>query len=274
MIQPEFIEFEIGTYCNRSCSWCPNTLNARGNQKGYVSDTLWQSFMYELSAYHYSGWLALHNYNEPLLDPNVYRRIQEAKAISPQTKISIFSNGDPLNKVVLSTLIGLGIDELRVTLYPKKSKTGVLVAGGVGRFFNRIGVNATAFASQKTQRGLEYRGVIRGLPLLIIVPIIEHYTNRAGSVMFDEGYSRSEPCLLPTYSAAIDYQGNLKVCCQIQDVMNDPDYKVGNISDNGFFALWNSEKFKAIQEKLSESKFDVLNKCASCNHSKVYQQAA
>jgi len=274
MRKPEFIEFEIGPYCNRNCRWHSNALNSSGSKKGYVSDELWHSFMHELKAHDYSGWLALHNYNEPLLGPNVYERIQDAKAISPQTKILIFSNGDPLNKNRVSTLVLLGIDELRVTLYPNKSKEGRLVNCDLNEFLNRIGVNSSELSYELTQCGMEYKGLISGMPLFIIIPIIANNTNRAGSIMFDGEYIRSESCHLPMHSAAIDYQGNLKVCSQIQDIMNDSDYKVGNISDNGFFALWNSEKFKNIQNKLNESNFYVLNKCAFCHHSKHYDPAA
>ena len=94
---PEFIECEIGSYCNRSCGWCPNSLNSRGHERNYISEDLWRSFLRDLQAHHYAGKLALHNYNEPLLDPYIFDRIKEARDISPLAKICIFTNGDPFS---------------------------------------------------------------------------------------------------------------------------------------------------------------------------------
>ncbi len=271
MKHPEFIEFEIGSYCNRTCNWCPNALNSRGHEKNHVSAKLWRSFLYDLYKHSYSGLLAIHNYNEPLLDPYVYERIGDVKNISPQTKMAIFTNGDPLNEVSLKKLTLLGIHELRVTLYPKADKIGELKDYGLDKLLKRIKMKLSDFISEDTSRGKEYRSFINDVNLLIIMPSIENYTNRGGSLVLENQFTRVEPCHLPDHSVAIDYLGNFKLCCQLQNVMGDSDYNIGNVGKDGFFTLWNSEKLERIRTQLRVSDFNTLKHCSSCDHSKDYE---
>jgi len=268
---PDFIEFEIGSYCNRKCDWCPNVLNSRGSEKNHVAPQLWQDFLHELNDHQYAGWLALHNYNEPLLDPNIYTRIQEVKSIAPRTKLSVFSNGDPLNKDTLDKLISLSVNEIRVTLYPKVKSNKDLITYDLKRLLARINLDKRDFKYKATHRGEEYRIQLNlAVSLFIIVPNISNYVNRGKVDAKDVKHVRVDPCHLPSHSVAIDYLGNYKLCCQVQDVLKDPDYKIGNIGEEGFFKLWHSQKMKDIQTTLKNSDFEFLDKCAACNHSKNY----
>jgi len=267
---PSFIEFEIGTYCNRTCSWCPNTLNSRGSEKNHVTPALWQGFLRDLAAAHYQGILAIHNYNEPLLDPNVFDRIKDARDIAPEAKLVVFTNGDPLNKVMLERLKALSIHELRITLYPKENREGALTPYVLDKLFKRINMSLSDFTLTKTERGLEYQGTQDNLDFLIIMPIIENYTNRASSVNQTKVVIRTEPCFLPEHSVAIDYLGNFKLCCQVQDVLDDDVYNIGNIGTDGFFSVWEGYKLNAIRAKLKNSDFRALKYCSECDHSKDY----
>lgn len=271
MSHPDFIEFEIGSYCNRKCDWCPNVLNSRGSEKNHVAPQLWKSLLTELHAHQYKGFLALHNYNEPLLDPNIYSRIKDVREIAPQTKISLFSNGDPLDKESLNKLIDLSVHQIRVTLYPKVSKSQDLIAYDFQRLLKRIDMSQADFNCTSTHRGEEYRTQINDdVSMLIIVPNIAHYVSRGNDSFTENEYIRVDPCHLPSHSVAIDYLGNYKLCCQVQDVLQDPNYKIGNIAEDGFFNLWYGEKMKDLRNTLKRSDFSLLDKCVSCNHSKEY----
>jgi len=270
---PDFIEFEIGTYCNRTCSWCPNALNSRGHEKNHVAPALWRNFLQDLATEHYQGILAIHNYNEPLLDPYVFDRIKDAREIAPEAKLVVFTNGDPLNTVVLDELKALSIHELRITLYPKENREGVLTPYALDKLFKRISMSEGDFTLTLTDRGLEYEGKQDNLNFFIIVPIVENYTNRAGSLNMSKMVVRTEPCYLPEHSVAIDYLGNFKLCCQVQDVLNDDVYNIGNIATEGFFSVWKGYKLNTIRAKLRDSDFSMLKYCSECDHSKDYSPA-
>jgi len=101
---PNFIEVETSTYCNRRCSWCPNSKYKRGQEKKFINFDLFTKIIADLKKINYQGQLALHNYNEPLLDPNLYKYLNIIKTQLPLVKIIIFTNGDYLYNGVLKKL--------------------------------------------------------------------------------------------------------------------------------------------------------------------------
>ena len=73
---------------------------------------------------------------------------------------------------------------------------------------------------------------------------------------------------MPTHSAAIDYLGNLKLCCQIYNVQakEHTDYFIGNLDKNNFWQLWNCEKMKTYRENAAKANFEGMTVCQGCSH--------
>ena len=269
--QPYFIEIEIGTYCNRECSWCPNGWDNRGKKKDFMSIKLWQKIISDLEKENYSGWLAFHNYNEPLADPTIFEKIKFINEKLPNSKTAIYTNGDYLNKEVSSKLIDLEIKEIRVTLYPKQIE--IFTQQTDDKIFNLI--SDLNFHIDKPnivdgKRGRETKFKINQTTFHIIIPNIKGYTDRAGKVEIEElklPSTRQQPCYIPSHSAAIDYKGNLKLCCQIYDVGTSEysDYNIGNISITNFWDLWNSDKMKNYRNNTAQRKFEIMKICQFCS---------
>ena len=276
--QPYFIEIEIGTYCNRVCSWCPNGWDNRGKKKDFMSQELWEKIISDLSRENYSGWLAFHNYNEPLTDPTIFEKIKFVNKQLPNSKTAIYTNGDYLNKETSTKLINLEIKEIRVTLYPMQKE--IFIQQTDDKILNLI--SDLNFSIDKRniidgKRGRETKFKINQTTLHIIIPNIKGYTDRAGKVEIEElkvSSIRQQPCYLPSHSAAIDYKCNLKLCCQVYDVATSEYsyYNIGNISSVNFWDLWNSDKMKNYRAYATQGKFETMKVCQLCSHSIAEEQ--
>lgn len=269
---PGFIEVEIGTFCNRQCAWCPNGWHERGLETNATSmrDETWRALLGDLGRASYRGWFAFHNYNEPMADPRLLTRMREARAAMPGARLELHTNGDFLTKTSLLALVDAGCALTRVTLYPSNEKAlAPPDEARLHRFLGRLGLESRE-REQKTSK-LEHRTRVSGMDLVIRLPRIEHYTDRAGSVHFEplqRSTPRTHPCWLPFHSAAIDVHGALKLCCHIYDTTEPAmrTYVVGNVGETPFTTLWRSRRMESLRRRLAKASFDRLPACATCAH--------
>ena len=271
--QPYFIEIEIGTYCNRVCSWCPNGWDNRGKKKDFMSQELWQKIISDLGKENYSGWLAFHNYNEPLADPTIFEKIKNVNEQLPNSKTAIYTNCDYLNKETSKKLIDLEVKKIRVTLYPKQKEIFTKQTDDkIFKLFSELNFSIDKPNIIEKKRGRKIKFQVNKTTFHIFIPNIKCFTDRAGKIEIEElklSSIRQQPCNLPSHSAAIDYKGNLKLCCQVYDVETSEysDYNIGSISNINFWDLWSSDKMKNYRKNALEGKFNTMKICQFCSHS-------
>lgn len=269
---PAYLEVEIGSYCNRRCPWCPNGWSERGSRRERMPERVWRSLLRDLRSTGFSGTFAFHNYNEPLADPAcLLACLGQARRAMPRARLSVYTNGDRLDRPMLRKLLAAGADEVRVTLYPAPSRAlEEPDPEVVDRFLRRLGVDRKGRRLDKAGR-LERRVRVGRALLVVKAPRIRSYCNRAGSVgleAFGSTRPRRASCLYPYLSAAVDYHGNLKLCCHVYETTRPEDRSsvVGNVGETAFSKLWNGARMKALREKLAEADFAGLPNCARCNH--------
>jgi hypothetical protein len=274
---PAFVEVEIGSYCNRRCPWCPNGWHDRGQQRRAMRVAVWQALLDDLARCRYRGALGFHNYNEPLADPRLFTRIRQARRALSEARLVVYTNGDLLDRPMLERLASSGADALNVTLYPPAGRAfEAPQAAPLTRVARRLGLVRLGRAADNGRRIKQYArfGALR---VLLAVPHIAHYHDRAGSVGLAALVShrpRVLPCLLPYASAAIDYHGNLKLCCHIYDSLL-PDNRpcvIGNVGEQPFSRLWRSARLQRLRRQLARADFSGLPACAACAHVMVDHQ--
>jgi len=133
---PEFIELETSTFCNRRCPWCPNSIYKRGSKQKHINKKLFLKIIKDLKNIDYKGSLALHNYNEPLLDRYLYDWIKIIRKELPKVKIIIFTNGDFLTKTICNKLLNSGVSTLYISVHDTiKSKD---YENSLHKFLNKL----------------------------------------------------------------------------------------------------------------------------------------
>ncbi|WP_041443428.1 hypothetical protein [Picosynechococcus sp. PCC 7002] len=80
--------------------------------------SLYADLIGQLTEVDYDGWLAFHNYNEPLANPRLKQEISFAKGSLPSVKLAIYTNGDLFNEKIYEYLCSIEVSEIRITRYP------------------------------------------------------------------------------------------------------------------------------------------------------------
>lgn len=261
------INIETSTACNRSCSYCPDSIYDRKKQS-QIDETIWERIISNLRDIQYCATVSLNLYNEPLLDKSIYRRISEIKAAAPLSTVKFNSNGDFVNISALEKLAESGLNRLLISLHPPKGKAyrDEVQVGAFQKFFKRIGkpLLISAHHPKKSIRAETSFG-----PINILVMSDNWHTqgnDRAGSLTsLNRSSPRHSPCMRVFREIAIANTGDVFPCCQFfPDDPNNQNYRLGNISANDMFDIYASK----LANDWRRSLFDISLKappCRTCN---------
>jgi len=97
---------ETSAYCNRHCPACPVSLAPRGRET--MDEAVFSRILEELGRLRYSGRIALHFFNEPLLDKDILPKVRQLRQAAPRARIEIHSNGDVLSRELAGELVDVG----------------------------------------------------------------------------------------------------------------------------------------------------------------------
>src|SRR5205085_439579 len=122
MSLPRYIEVETSRYCNRRCVWCPNHISGERGVQELMDWTTFQCVIRALALRRYEGWLAFHNYNEPLANPRIIDEVAFAREHLARVGLTVFTNGDYLTAELFEGLSTAGLTQMRITVYPRTNR--------------------------------------------------------------------------------------------------------------------------------------------------------
>jgi hypothetical protein len=274
------INLETSSYCNRSCSFCPNSANNRRSAEAKtncMSMSLFENIVNDLQSIDYSGTVSLSRYNEPLADPMLLERIRFCRAKLPKAFIIVFTNGDFLNRNRIQLLAEAGCSMLRISLYIKESEE---YAYNFIQFNRDMGKEIDRFIKRL---GLEYR-LHRNIPGSCEATIFyegEMDIFLVGRNYYDSRYrlsrgncvngahaisQRTSPCFSSFYTMDIEYNGTVMPCCNLlSDYPNHQKYIVDTLIDKpgSLFKVYSGST--AVQWRRSLSNFSPKDApCDKC----------
>ena len=109
---PRAVRIESTNACNADCAICPRRRMTR--PIGFMDMALYRRLIEECGRRRVST-VHLHNYGEPLLDPDLFERIKLARAAGVR-HVRIFSNGALLTPEMGDRLIESGLTDLKVSI--------------------------------------------------------------------------------------------------------------------------------------------------------------
>jgi Radical SAM superfamily/Iron-sulfur cluster-binding domain len=265
---PKYVEVETSRRCNRTCSWCPNGEHDARKVQQLMDWDLFTRIIEQLAEHDYGGYLAFHNYNEPLLSPRIIREIEHVRAVLPRARPAIYTNGDVLDSALFTRLLDAGVAYLRVTRYPRRADIQPTFAA-LQAYLRRKGLaDLVPWSFEPARQGIAARWNDESVTVEVIGPkILDTYNNRGGSIKLLPLLvkQRSEPCLMTATSAVIDYAGRMKMCCCVYPETDDHEqYIVGDLSTETFAELWAGPQMKAWRDAHARADWSLSPACTSC----------
>lgn len=230
---PRSLAIEITTHCNRTCYYCPQSVDRLKPRR--IELRTYLRILDRIQEAKWSGPLDFHFYNEPLLEKDLESLIRIARAICPKTVPRIFSNGDGLTERRMLDLIDAGVVNFNITRHPP--------------YTEEWDARIEHLAKQYPQY-LQWR-CIEETPL----------SNRTGIVEPHHLQNLDAGCFAPSVCLHIDIDGQYLFCCC--------DYHrrhvMGNVREDSVVAAWNNPVFKKVRLEVNRGN-PTIDICRSCFH--------
>ena len=233
------IAIETTSVCNRRCSYCPNSCNAlrKLRPQKHMDKDLFDHIVDQLADMKYKGVIALQHYGEPLLDPDLTRRIAQIKEKVPTAQVFIYSNGDFLTPGKLDDLIEAGLDRAIITNHNQDGSRSESLTQLENYLANSPDKRRYATVRHK---------------------IIEK-SNRGGLVEVTDGTLKNAPqCTADLRHMYITVNGDVALCC---NSYLDKENNLGNVAETGLLDIWKS--YVGLRKELNSGKHS-LAMCRYC----------
>jgi len=224
------IFIETVNYCNCHCQFCPIGLGLNDNNNNIINDKVFNHIINILELSNYSGYIALHNHGEPLLDKDIFKRAELIKNVLPTSTVYFSTNGI-LVKNRLNEILNSKTDFIIINCYDTNTYNKII----------KLDLDSKRYLIKKRYES-EFI-----------------YTNRAGVLYNIE--KNDTPCVLPFIQLSLDVYGNIKNCCYDATGVTIFDNVMNYDNLN---SLWLSDKFKNIRSKIAVSRLN-LNNCNNCD---------
>ena len=272
------VELETHAFCNRKCSFCPNSRLNRSDKSQIMPKELFERIIDELVEINFKKTLKLHRYNEPLAHEIIYTRIKYARRQLPNANIGFHTNGDYLNINNLRKLERMGINFIEVALYMDfedlRNNEVDAAKKHCESFIKRIGARAIPINQKKDLA--RYKIMMDKLKCSIYVPNVNcQFTDRGGAIRKYSNKIRLSPCRIPFNQLFIDWTGEVLPCCHLLgDIESHRKYILGNVKQNSLQDIFFSNISNSLRKHLSNFK-PKTEVCRTCSYkSYIYSKSA
>jgi hypothetical protein len=234
----ELIEVETTSYCNRTCSFCPNSFIDRLSEKLTMPESTWQAILDGLKEVDYDGTFVWSRYSEPLSERRILDRIKEVREAAPKSRICINSNGDYLDADYLAELEQTGLDRLWIDIYIPDEETydQETATKYYTKFLKRIERTGTVTATHPELTCLINSpriGMVSHVRNVAAMKTMD-MSDRGGLIQIARVTARVAPCYAPYKHLVFDWDGSIVVCCQLRsDTPSHSSAVVGKIGVDG-----------------------------------------
>lgn len=224
----DVVEIEVCSRCNRSCSYCPVSLDPRPAVPARMSDEVFLRTVDQLAAAQFAGRISYHLYNEPLLRTDLHRLVAIVDQRCPEALQILNTNGDLLTDERYERLRTAGIDYFYVTRHSP------------GDYVSR--------PFQIVQSGQDLQ-----------------LTNRGGALIHlpaPSASTRRTPCFAPSEMLIVTVTGDVLLC--YEDARRE--HSMGNLMREDLTDIWNSQAFSSRRRQLATGDRTVNEMCQACSN--------
>ncbi len=222
------ISFEISNTCNYT-SIHPECPVSCYKNSIVLDEKIVFKVIDELKELDYSGYIAFHRYNEPMINKErLYSYLEYISKALPNAKMSILTNGSYLNQDELNKIESYNVWSLSVSAYSKKEYIKL---------------------KKLTTKRIKYS---------IFYSVLDDRL----SIYEKKPLNLKLPCFATIRDITINCYGQLALCCY--DWNNQVTF--GSLKENSLTELLNTPRFVDAHSSLTAGnrKFDVCSRCDTC----------
>ena len=253
--------FEVRTRCNGTCPFCAASIQNETRQDTTMPMKLYIKVINELKDIGFSGRIAYHVNNDPLIFHKLSDFVKYARTNLPSVWIQILTNGKGLTEKKAESLIDAGINELSINYYNDDQTVEVskkiqnISENVLPRYYKEHQIK-TGHGPDTDNKNIFRFNLFR--PMLNTIK-----TSRAGTApnkKFKSGQPRGF-CEYPFTQFNITTDGRVSKCCA-DLYFSDP---MGNVKENSLMEIWNGQQFEKVRNLLLEGNRDVIETCSKCD---------
>ena len=242
MSQPGLINIDVTGLCNKTCNYCPRS-QGYPNQKEYMSKELFMKFISDLDDYR--GIVDYTGRGENSLHPEFGLHVKLLHHPNRKYKTRIITNGYRLEERLHYLE---EFDVIIVNSYDSEEemeKRKKLLPQGIHRYWNQ---------DMKPEDWGD-------------TPIQVNNRSDIYNRIATDTSEIETPCTFPAVKIWVHWDGTIQKCCN--DWTNTEIF--GNIETDNIIDVWNSPKFRELQEQLLRGNRRYSKPCSMCNRRLDYR---
>lgn len=257
----EAVYLELRTRCNGSCGFCAASARNDTRPDQVMAFELFTQIIDQLKEIGFTGKVAFHVNNDPLIVPEVERYAAYVHDNLPAAWLQILTNGRALKNGIGERLIAAGINELSVNWYD--SGADAPLPAHLVEFRDKV--LPSLFPNGNYAPGLgpfPDRDLFRFN--LFRRNVDDRLTNRGGTAPNKArlaGRSSLGFCVYPFTQLNITADGRVSKCCA--DVPFDE--VMGDLRHERLVDIWYGAKFEALRRNLRANRRGVSAQCSCCD---------
>jgi len=258
------VTLETSSWCTRKCRFCPSS---KRRERKVMSDSLYYRIIDQLHELDFRGTVQWFLLNEPLLDPDWYRRVRTLREACLKCKIMLTTNGDLLDGAdgVLK-MFAAGVNSVNLNAYDdrdgrlKRYRTWSLEAAGIDEDIKiKSNMKWSVEGPRAKYLTVSDRRRPRGL----------HSWGDAKIAALDcvRSKPRSKYCARPHRHVVVMYDGRVPLCCAVDT--SRPDFEsMGDLNTQKLTEVWNGEEMFRYRYLLENAVRE--GQCAGCVETSAY----
>ncbi len=254
------IYFEVRTRCNNKCSFCAASVQNEKRKDIRMHIELYKKVIRQLKKLNYSGKIAYHVNNDPLIFPNLPRFILIARKNVPNAWIQVLTNGKALSLAKADEMIEAGINELTINYYNDNIKSQLpeifikIREVILPKYYHTNQIKS----GHKINRKKYFRFNIYRRKLNEIL------TTRAGTSPNKKIIKKNYLgfCEYPFTQFNITSDGKVSKCCA--DLFFSDS--MGDVNQNDLLDIWYGDKFNNVRNFLLQNNRLAIETCRRCDY--------
>lgn len=222
------VSFMLSNLCNYASFHKKCPLSKMKN-KEIMPSSLVYKMIDELAQHKFSGTIAFHVYNEPMIDPRLFMFIKYVKEKCPQAIVFMTSNGYYIEKTMFEELVEIGVDSILVSAYSPAEYERLLA-------LNNDKIAYCVYPAVLDDRMCQYEAPKLNLKKACFAPL-------------------NEICIAPS--------GEMFLCCLDWQIK----HTFGDLKNNSLQDIVNSHQVKKVYGNLIQGK-RCLHLCERCDWSR------